>query len=322
VHSGDNIFLIQKGSIHQSFTKFRWVFKQEKASVPNAFQWWVKLLNEAGSITYKKATCPTFFSSHAWECCQSVITLPAAVKGGQHKTHSNFMHAWQVSTTYFAQCPEWLLLQTTCSTRDQKFWQAPRNLPSVSGTMVSNQDMPDILTSNMAKFYFQILLLRNFDIRPQKHHECPWTTPTILSDVSCCQSDYCTLYLGRPLKMKTGKSHHYIHMIKILLIPTAHSLPQDKNLWTLPNTPQPTQTVSAAGDLSFEWWPIISLFSWPNYSKHFVWWHLKGKVVGQNTYRSYKWQSEMKSPMIQKKLSGSDMELLYFCAMVHSTGKW
>jgi hypothetical protein len=28
--------------------------------------------------------------------------------------------------------------------------------------------------------------------------------------------------------MKIGKSHHYIHMNTILLIPTVHSLPQDK----------------------------------------------------------------------------------------------
>jgi hypothetical protein len=222
-------FQFKRGSSFKESRSFWWVFKQEEASVPKAFPWLVRRRNEEGSVTYKKATCPTFFSSHAWECCQSVSNLPAAVKGSRHKTHSNFMHAWQVSTPYIACCPEWLPLQTASSTRDQKFRQDPGNLPPVSETMVSNWDMPDILTSNKTHFYFQILLLWiTFDIRCQKHHECPNTTPTIMYDVLCHQSDYCTLYLGRPSTMKICKSHHYIDMNTILLIPTVHSLTQDK----------------------------------------------------------------------------------------------
>lgn len=137
---------------------FQSVFKQEEAAVlPNSFQWWVRWWNEEGTVTYKKATCPTFVSSHAWECCRSVSNLPAAVKGGQHKTHSNFMHAWQVSTSFLAHCPEWLPLQTTSSTRDQKFRQAPVNLPSVSEIMVSNWDMPDFINSNFIRIAMRTL---------------------------------------------------------------------------------------------------------------------------------------------------------------------
>jgi hypothetical protein len=97
----------------------------------------------------KRPLVQPFFSSHAWESRQSVSNLPAAVKGGRHKTHWNFMHAWQVSTAYLARFPEWLPLQTASSTRDQKFRQAPGNLPSVSETMVSDRDMPDILFKEM-----------------------------------------------------------------------------------------------------------------------------------------------------------------------------
>jgi len=222
-------FQLKRGMSIKESQRFRSVFKQEEASVlPNALQWWVRRWNKWALLLTKRPPVQPV-SSHAWEYCQSVSNLPAAVKGGRHKTHSNFMHAWQASTSYLACCPEWLPLQTTSSTRDQKFRQAPVNLPSVSETMVSNWDMPDITNSNRAHFYFQILLLwRTFDIRRQKHHECPHTTPTILYDVLCCQHYYCTLYLGRPSKMKIGTSHHYIHKNTILLIPTTHSFPKDK----------------------------------------------------------------------------------------------
>ena len=249
-------FQLERGPYIKESQRFQWVFKQEEASVPNEFQWWVRWWNEKGSVTYKKATCPTFVSSHAWECCQSVSNPPATVEGGWHKTHSHFIHAWQVSTSYLAHCPEWLPLQTTSSTRDQKFRQAPGNLPSVSETMVNSWDLPDIINSNRAYFYFQILLLwRTFDIRRQKHHECPRTTPTILYDVLCCQCDYCTSYLGRPSKMKIGKSHHYIHMNTILLIPTAHSLPKDKIYGPCKMVLQPSN------DCFFSRWFIILVMS-------------------------------------------------------------
>jgi plastocyanin len=54
-------------------------------------------------------------------------------------------------------------------------------------------------------------------------------------------------------------------------------------------------------------WFIILVMSpgfpvaWLNYSKHFVWGYLKDKVIGQKTYRSQKWESEMKSAMFQKE---------------------
>lgn len=84
-------FQFKRGpSIKESWRFWR-VFKQEEASVPNAFQWWVRRWNEEGSVTYKKATCPTFFSSHAWECCQSVSNLPAPKEVGTKHTQTSCM---------------------------------------------------------------------------------------------------------------------------------------------------------------------------------------------------------------------------------------
>jgi len=279
-------FQLKRSPSIKESQRFWSVFKQEEASVlPNAFQWWVRWWNEEGSVTYKKSTCPTFASSHAWECCQSVGNLLAAVKGGRNKTHSNFMNAWQVSTSYLARCPEWLTLQTTSSTRNQKFRQAPVNLPSVSEAMVSNWDMPDIMNSNRAHFYFQILLLwRTFDIRHQKHHKCPHTTPTILYDVLCCQRDYCTLYLGRPSKMEIGTSPHYIHTNTILLIPRAYCLPKDKIYGPCKMVLQPST------DCFFSRWFIIIVMS-PSFPVCLIW--LLQKFYLRITKRQSSWSKDL-----------------------------
>lgn len=167
------------------------------------------------------------FSVHAWECCQSDCNLPAAKEVGtkhtqtsrvpdrwvQHILHTalnDYLYKPQVqqeirnSDRLLEICHQFLKLWLVMETR-QTFWPVTRHI-----------------------FTFRYCYCKElFDIRHQKHHVCPRTTQNILYDVLCCQRHYCTLYLGRPSKMKIGKSHRYIHMNTILLIPTVHSLPQD-----------------------------------------------------------------------------------------------
>jgi hypothetical protein len=200
---------------------FQWFFKRWAASDPSAIHWSIRWWKKEGSLTYKKAT-PTLFNSHAWECCPRV------------SNDTTFMHAWQVSTAYFAWWPERLPLQTARSARGQKFRQALGNLPSVSETMASNQDMPDIPMSNKAHFYFQALLLRRtFGIRPQKPHECPlyntkgtiWCVvlPTVIT------GPYILGDLGR----WRWASHTTIFTWLKYFSCQKYSLPQHKNLWFL-----------------------------------------------------------------------------------------
>lgn len=101
--------------------------------------------------------------------------------------------------------------------------------------MASNQDMPDILMSNKAHFLLSgTVTKKNLlyqasetpQMSPVQHKRHHW-----MCGVASCA--YWTLYVGRRWKMKMRKSHCYIHIIKILLMPRVHSLPQHKNPWFL-----------------------------------------------------------------------------------------